>query len=422
MSATASAFVDRGWRGTTFKDGLREPVHRWFTITPAYAPALVADCAAHLGLGPDDHLLDPFAGSGTTAVWSRLANRPCASIEWNPALAFVTRVKATFAAPVEDFARAGADFAGRWRAELPPDGSAERYLADQAAHIPPISHPERWWDLPALAALTAARRLLALGDGREAARPGLELALLRVLVRVSRARYSHASVTFDPRARRWAMAEVVAAFEAALGDMAADLAAIEGRAQTSGVVARGNSLDLATAAPEPGRYTAVICSPPYPNRYSYARETRPHLFFLDLVPDARAVGELECAALGGTWGRATSLLQEPHAPEPAVVEPLMRARLPALRAAHPLMANYAVRYFNDLWRHVQGLGTVMAPRARLAYVVGNSKLGGVDVPTAEWLAGLGEAAGWRRLGAGVYPMRRRTSRSGLIESVVFMER
>jgi hypothetical protein len=187
-------------------------------------------------------------------------------------------------------------------------------------------------------------------------------------------------------------------------------------------VARGNSLDLATAAPAPGAYTAVICSPPYPNRYSYARETRPHLFFLDLVADARAVGELECAALGGTWGRATSMLNAPHAPEPAVVEPRLRARLPALRAAHPLMANYAVRYFNDLWRHVQGVGAVMAARARLAYVVGNSKLGGVEVPTAEWLAGLFEATGWRRMGEGVYPMRRRTSRSGLIESVVFMER
>ncbi len=102
--------------------------------------------------------------------------------------------------------------------------------------------------------------------------------------------------------------------------------------------------------------------------------------------------------------------------------PLMRPLLPALRAAHPLMANYGIRYFNDLWTHVQAVGAVMAPRARLAYVIGNSKLGGVEVPTADWLADLFAAAGWRRYGAGSVTLRRRNSRPGLTESVVFVER
>jgi hypothetical protein len=104
------------------------------------------------------------------------------------------------------------------------------------------------------------------------------------------------------------------------------------------------------------------------------------------------------------------------------VAPLMAAHLPALRAAHPLMANYAVRYFNDLWQHVRSVGAVMAPRARLAYVVGNSKLGGVEVPTAAWLLRLFEEAGWRPHGAGIHALRKRNSRPGLLESVVFIER
>lgn len=421
VDATA-LFVNRGRRGTTFKGGQREPVHRWFTITPSYAPALVADCAAYLGLSAGDHVLDPFAGAGTTAVWCRLAAHACTSVEWNPALAFITRVKATLSLPPGDLTGAGGRFAAAWRAELPPPALAGAYLRAHAAHVPRIAHPERWWDETALATLTAARRLLALGVADGPARPGLELALLRLLLPVSRARYHHASVTFDPRARVPAPAEIIAAFTERVTEMASDLAALAGRPQRLGTVVRGNALDLPVVVPEPGCYTHVICSPPYPNRYSYARETRPHLFFLDLVADGRAVGELECAALGGTWGRATSLLAQPHQPEPAVVEPLLRTRLPALRAAHPLMANYAVRYVNDLWRHVQGLSRVMAPRARLAYVLGNSKLGGIDIPAADWLAALFAAAGWRRIGAGVYPMRRRNSRPGLVESIVFVER
>ena len=74
------------------------------------------------------------------------------------------------------------------------------------------------------------------------------------------------------------------------------------------------------------------------------------------------MGDLEVAALGGTWGRATSALSQPHEPEAVAVAPLLCEHLPRLRAAHPLMANYAVRYFNDLWRHVQAVSQVMAPR------------------------------------------------------------
>ena len=58
----------------------------------------------------------------------------------------------------------------------------------------------------------------------------------------------------------------------------------------------------------------MITSPPYPNRFSYARETRPHLFFFDFIDDAAAVGRLETEAIGGTWGKATSVLAEGVAP------------------------------------------------------------------------------------------------------------
>jgi hypothetical protein len=254
-----------------------------------------------------------------------------------------------------------------------------------------------------------------------ALRPGIELALLGILVEVSRARYSHASITFS-RDEVSAPRDALAAFERRAGEIATDLRLIAARPQRLGTVLHANSLRLDDAVPEAGSYTRVICSPPYPNRYSYARETRPHLFFLDLVPNAAAVGEIEWQAMGGTWGRATSALQRPHVPDTPEVAGLMAPLLPALRAAHPLMANYGVRYFNDLWLHVRALDGVMARHARLAYVIGNCKLGGVEIPVAEWLLRLFELAGWRAMGQGIHHMRRRNSRSGLVESVVFVER
>jgi hypothetical protein len=414
-------FARRGRRETTFKGTLDEPIQRWFTITPTYAPALVADCAAHLGAGPGERYLDPFSGSGTTAVWCRLSGRPCTAVEWNPALHFVSLVKAGWTAEPDALAAAGAAFAAAWAAATPEPADAAAYLSAHQEYVPGISHPQRWWAIPALAELTAARATLAAQPSAPAVRPGIELALLRILLAVSRARYSHASVTFAPPDDRPAPSARTL-FERRLAEMVADLRAVAGRPQCLAAVVRGNSLALDAVLPGPGTYTRVICSPPYPNRYSYARETRPHLFFLDLIADAAAVGRLEHEAMGGTWGRATSALHAPHTPASPEVAGVMAPLLDQLRAAHPLMANYAVRYFNDFWRHVQSLDRAMAPHARLAYVIGNSKLGGVDVPVADWILALFTAAGWRPFGEGLHHMRRRNSRSGLVESVIFVER
>ena len=418
----AERFTGRGRRETTFKGKLDEPVQRWFSITPSYAPALVADCAEHLGAGPSERYLDPFSGSGTTAVWCRLTARPCTAVEWNPALHFISSVKAGWTADPDALAEAGATFAAAWTADTPDPADAAAYLQAHQEHVPRISNPQRWWATATLAELTAARATLAAQPPATALRPGIELALLRILLEVSRARYNHASVTFAPHDDGRPAPPARTVFERRLAEMVADLRAVADRPQWLAAVLRGNSLALHAVLPDPGAYTRVICSPPYPNRYSYARETRPHLFFLDLVVDAAAVGRLEHEAMGGTWGRATSALYEPHAPESPEVADAMDPLLDRLRAAHPLMANYAVRYFNDFWRHVQSLDRAMAPHARLAYVVGNSKLGGVDVPVAAWILHLFAAAGWRPLGQGIHHMRRRNSRSGLVESVIFVER
>jgi hypothetical protein len=420
--AGAARFARRGRSTTTFKGSLAQPIHRWFTITPAYAPELVADCADHLGAGPAERYLDPFSGSGTTAVWCRTTARPCTAVEWNPALHFVSRVKAGWRSAPDALLAAGTAFVDAWAREAPAPGEARAYLAARAAWVPGISHPERWWAPDALASLTAARVTLAAHPPSDDARPGIALALMGILIEVSRARYSHASITFSAGERVLPATAARDAFARRLALIAEDLRALAGRPDLPATVLRGNALALGAVVPEPGTYTRLICSPPYPNRYSYARETRPHLFFLDLVADARAVGELDHAAMGGTWGRATSALAREHHPSAPAVAAVMAPLLPALRAAHPLMANYAVRYFNDFWQHIAALDGVMAPRARLAYVVGNSKLGGVEVPVTDWLLALFAAAGWRPIGPGLHHMRRRNSRPGLVESVLFLER
>ncbi|MBI5864132.1 MAG: hypothetical protein HZB38_06460 [Planctomycetes bacterium] len=67
--------------------------------------------------------------------------------------------------------------------------------------------------------------------------------------------------------------------------------------------------DLAAALPAGvRRCTAIITSPPYPNRMSYICELRRCKYWLGCLSDGRVAGELDWKAIGGTWGCATSML------------------------------------------------------------------------------------------------------------------
>ena len=96
--------------------------------------------------------------------------------------------------------------------------------------------------------------------------------------------------------------DVSKVLDAQLRNMVADLCAVADRPTSEVAVFKGNSKELSRVVPRSHQQaTAVITSPPYPNRFSYARETRPHLFFFDFIESAAAVGQLETDAIGGKF-------------------------------------------------------------------------------------------------------------------------
>src|SRR5262249_46832177 len=143
---------------------------------------------------------------------------------------------------------------------------------------------------------------------------------------------------------------------------------------------QGNSKELTKVLPHNTKVSAVITSPPYPNRFSYARETRPHLFFFDFIKSATAVGQLETDAIGGTWGKATSLLARGIAPKNKLIEGLLDPYLRGIHSNGNLMANYVVKYFNNMYDHAGQVAKVCGKQARLAYVIGNSKFYEIPLP------------------------------------------
>ncbi len=414
-------FTNRSTKAVTFQGKLGLPIHRWYRLTPSFSPQLAMDIASEFGLNERDFVLDPFSGVGTVPLCMKYRGVPSCSVEINPYLHFVGTVKTrtyTDLAAIEDSLREFVTMARTELGNLPDGRHAEEYLAENQAFIPRLHNVRRWWTPGNLMQLVCLRRLL-LSDQRDSAcHDLLKMGLLAILVPVSNAKHNHVSLTFAEEPLK--TVDVGDVLQRKLGEIADDLRSVSTLPCADAVVYRGNSKELATVLPSSCEVSAVITSPPYPNRFSYARETRPHLFFFDFIEDAEAVGELETAAIGGTWGRATSVLASGVEPKNKTVKALLDPYLTGIDANGGLMASYVVKYFNDMYDHARQVAQVCKKHCRLAYVVGNSKFYGHPLPTDEILASLFQHFGFRL--DRIDKMRKRQSKAGLYEAVVFMSR
>jgi hypothetical protein len=178
----------------------------------------------------------------------------------------------------------------------------------------------------------------------------------------------------------------------------------------------GDSRDLAQLLPLE-RYTAVITSPPYPNRMSYIRELRPYMYWLGYLSDGRQAGELDWKAIGGTWGCATSFVAkwEPN-PKIEISWGGFHACVNAIKEHSDLLGRYVHKYFEDAVLHIGSLVRVLASGARVHYVVGNSKFYDVLLPTEEIYASLFSSVGLSDVS--IERIRKRTSKKELFEFIV----
>jgi hypothetical protein len=414
-------FTNRSTKSVTFQGKLELPIHRWYRLTPSFSPELAHDIAAHFHLSSSDFVLDPFSGVGTVPLCMKYRGIPACSVELNPYLHFVGTVKTRTYTDIPAIEKCFDEFIGAYRTclmDVPFGSNPADYLRDHAADIPRINFPDRWWSRGNLAQLVCLRRLVVGFTAEPGHLDLLKMAILGILVPVSNARHNHVSLTFAKKPL--ATVDVADILTAQLRNMVADLKAVAHLPVADVTIHWGNSKELTKVLPQHPKVSAVITSPPYPNRFSYARETRPHLFFFDFIRSARAVGQLETDAIGGTWGKATSVLARGVTPKNKLIQSLLDPYLRDIHANGNLMAHYVVKYFNNMYDHAGQVAEVCDEQARLAYVIGNSKFYEQSLPSDEILASIFAHFGFEL--ERIDRMRKRQSKTGLYEAVVFMRR
>jgi hypothetical protein len=389
----------------TFKANLSLGRHGWLRLTPAYSRHLVKEIV--VPLSKRDRVLDPFCGTGTTALTCAEHGIRADTVDINPFLVWLANAKfAAYTAGQIQEARAF---------------STSLRLADTSGNLwhPPLHDIGKWWhrrDLHALSALSAAIRQAEVS---QPARNLLLLAFCRVAIETAAVSFGHQSMSFKPRNGDLDMADMYGPsnLQGLFGKRLCEFLEVA-KTPLDGNLARahiGDSRRLQEVLS--GKYTCVITSPPYPNRISYIRELRPYMYWLGYLSNGRQAGELDWQAIGGTWGCATSNLTrwQPDPATPVLFDgfPDMISRI----AQHSrILSQYVHKYFEDCIRHFRSLAHVLAKRAAVHYIVGNSKFYDVVVPTELIYAALLHQHGFKDVT--VKNIRKRNSKKELFEFVV----
>jgi DNA modification methylase len=392
----------------TFKANLANGRHGWLRLTPAYSIHLVEELASRLTLR--DRVLDPFCGTGTTALVCAQKGIACHTVDINPFLVWLANAKcSSYSQQVLVRAR---DKLSHCLSSLSQPS--------EDAWTPKIKDIHKWWEPGVLRMLATVFQRIEVKDSDVPARDLLRVIFCKVAIEFASVSFGHQSMSFRKTTPEDLLFEEPAeerirhAFQRIGHEIF--LSANEPLQEEKAKAFRGDSRSLNEILPRKD-YTAVITSPPYPNRMSYIRELRPYMYWLGYLKSGREAGELDWQAIGGTWGCATSnLMKWQAAGAENGLGSMLDSVLRGISVQSEILSRYVRKYFQDTASHIAGLKRVLAPGATVHYVVGNSKFYDVMLHTERLYAELFEANGFKD--ASIQTIRKRTSKKELFEYIV----
>jgi tRNA G10 N-methylase Trm11 len=365
----------RDWRTwVTSRPLLEKPVHRWYTFPHSFTSELVHALADDWRLTAKDHILDPFAGAGTTLLAAREKGIPASGYDLSPLAVLASRVKIT------NYRTAQLKTSWTRLSRNIKAGKQNR----ASKHYPKLVSEA----LPGntLAAFEALDGAIASLDASAAEQAFFRLALLSTIPRYSRAVAEGGWLKWVER--RTESSTLPGVFTERVRVMMADLDEAQRPRRNLWTV---KSADARSLPDKPSTYSAVITSPPYPNRHDYTRVFGVELMFAFL-----------------DWEQTRQLrYQSFHShPEARPVRPDAEGYVRPPRLARSVaqirrkekdqrVVKMIDGYFLDLYLVLREIRRVCKRRARIAFVVGNAQYRGFPILVDELTAEIGEQAGLR---------------------------
>jgi len=362
------------------------PRHRWYRFKEGFSAGLVANFAEEFLPKVGGRLLDPFLGSGTTAVEGARLGHRVVGVETNPFMAFLGRVKTGNYAGLRDIEGVAMQCLANRRIEpnfrLPDDTTlVERRGLD------------KW-----LINRAVARRFEQIRTGiasvkRKALRDLLTLALVSCIEDVANARKDGKCWRYRPEWRklefdRHALDDAFAAQVIRFVEDIEEMPRLLGDAKVLHGDARQCLEQFADSDPH---FDGILTSPPYLNSFDYTDIYRPEVFLLHAARNSTELRKIRFK----TMRSHVQVAWKNSAPLPI---PLLQQKIRAIGEVDlwcgriPDMVN---AYFVDLDRVVEQCAQRLKVGATAGFVVADSAYNGVVIPVDLILSEILEQRGYR---------------------------
>ena len=361
------------WKAYVTPKLLRQaPVHRWLVFPHSFAGELVKELVDMWGLNEQDTILDPFVGAGTTLLAAKEAGISATGYDISPFSVFTANVKI-----------ASYDLI-----------SLKKNWQKIKANVNPTRKKRQSRSYPDLVKKALSPKILnafenldetiSLYSSNQAEQSFFRLALFKIMPEFSRAKASGGWL-------KWVInqntcEEFLSKYSINVELMIKDLIAVKPN-KTNNQAYLGDARYLPSTNE---KYTAVITSPPYPNRHDYTR-----IFGVELM-----YGFLD-------WEETRAIrYQSIHShPESKPVRPDYNGYIPPKSLEKTLQDIKTKKnsdnrvivmlegYFVDLYCCFKEIEKVCTKDAKIAVVLGNAQYYGEPLYVDEIAANIGEQVG-----------------------------
>lgn len=401
-------------------------LHSSYSFALAFRPTIVQTLLRRLDMGENSTVLDPFCGTGTTLLESKLHQINSVGFDANPVCVLVTKAKTDWridGRAIESIAKkliveARKEYAAFHDRALEAKNAGLRY---SAAHDPLFQKSligrylessgliSRGWisPRPALKALLVAEPIWGLP---ERTRNFLLLSLIGLLVP------DISNMSYGPEIYRSRIRRDVDVFGLFMRRVQQNLDAVatlrNSRYRSKADVKLGDSVNGALRALPRNSIGAVITSPPYLSDHDYSRLTR-----LELVYSGHVLSKEDLRAIKGRLLRSSSknvykgdCMTESVKRFGCVRDAISKVRHRAARRDNGFARVYPRligEYFGGILAHFKEVSRVLRAGAQAAYIVGDqSSFFATRIPTAEIVAHLAEGCKGGLRVAAMEPIRK----------------
>lgn len=406
--------------------------HDWFRFVLSYPPHLVRQYVKEFDLKENDTVLDPFCGTGTTIVESKILGLEAIGVEANPSVHFASSVKTNW------------NTSGTALLQVAQNvkDSAIQILKTQGISDSPISVN---MEVDLLLKLDAEKEKIILQNSISPLPLHKSLVLLNCINQYKDTEYHKylllalaniivyqvSNLKFGPEVGVGKIKQdvaVIAIWFKQIAKMCRDLDSIDGTLSARSAVILSDARNLSEKL-NGQKISAVITSPPYPNEKDYTRTTRLESVLLGFINSNEELKNLKKTLLrSNTRGVYKGDDDDKYVNGISSIQKIAaeienrRIELGKTSGFEKMYSRVTKLYFGGMAKHLIDLQSVLLPGAHLAYVVGDqASYLRVMIRTGHLLAEIAQNLGYEVIRIDLFRTRFSTAtKSDLNEEVVVL--